>query len=105
MGKPKRNTGTIQSSAGIDHNKKEKIIRIWKEYTEELHKKDTKTYTEVQEKAYTKEPPVMKSEFRKALRGTARHKATGTDELQIELMKAAGKAAITALTTLCQQMW
>jgi hypothetical protein len=63
-------------------------------------KKDTKTYTEVQEKAYTQEPSVMKSEVRKALREIAGNKATGVDELPIELIKA----ALTALTALCQQI-
>jgi hypothetical protein len=67
MGKPKINTGTIQSRAGIDYIEKDKIIKRWKEYTEELHKKDTKTYTEVREKAYTQETSVMKSEVRKAV--------------------------------------
>jgi hypothetical protein len=62
MGKPQLNTGTIQSRAGIDYTEKDKIIRRWKEYTEELYKKDKKTYTEVREKAHTHEPSVMKSE-------------------------------------------
>jgi len=31
--------------------------------------------------------------------------ATGVDELPIELINAAGEAAITALTSLCQQIW
>jgi hypothetical protein len=47
----------------------------------------------------------MKSEVRKALRGIPGNKATGVDELPIELIKAAGESAITALTTLCQQIW
>jgi len=50
-----------------------------------------------QEKAYTQEPLVMKSEVRKALGGITGNKATGVDELPIELIKA----AITALTPLC----
>jgi hypothetical protein len=49
-GNPKINTGSIQSRAGIDYIEKDKIIRRWKEYTEELYKKDTKTNTEVHEK-------------------------------------------------------
>jgi lipocalin len=53
MGKPKINTDSIQSRAGIDYIEKDKIIRRWKEYTEELYKKDAKTYTEVQDKVYT----------------------------------------------------
>jgi hypothetical protein len=80
---------------------KDKIIRRWKEYTEELYKKDTKTYTEVQDKAYTQELLVMKSEVHKALWEIAGNKATGVDKLPIELIKA----AITALTALCQQIW
>jgi len=66
-GKQKINTGMIQSRAGRDYTEKDKIIIRWKEYTEELYKKDTKTYTEVQEKAYTQEPSVMKSKVQKAL--------------------------------------
>ena len=59
-------------------------------------------YTDVQEKAYTQEPSVMKSEVRKALREITGNEATGVDELPIELIKAAGE---TALTALCQQIW
>jgi hypothetical protein len=44
----------------------------------------------------------MKSEVRKVLREIAGNKATGVDELPVELIKAAGEAAIT---TLCQQIW
>jgi hypothetical protein len=47
----------------------------------------------------------MKSEVRRALREITGNKATGVDELPIELIKAAGEAAITALTALCQQIW
>jgi hypothetical protein len=47
----------------------------------------------------------MKSEVREALREINRNKATGVDELPIELIKAAGEAAITSLRALCQQIW
>jgi len=47
----------------------------------------------------------MKSEVRKSLWETAGNKTTGIDELPTELIKAAGKAVITALTALCQQIW
>jgi len=76
-----------------------------KEYTEELYKKDPSISIEFQEKAYTQEPLVMKSEVRKALQEITGNTANGVDELPIELIKAAGEAAITALTTLCQQIW
>jgi hypothetical protein len=43
----------------------------------------------------------MKSEVRKALREITGNKATGVDELPMELIKAAGEAAIMALTAVC----
>jgi hypothetical protein len=48
---------------------------------------------------------VMKCKVRKALREITGNKATGADELPTELIKAAGEAAITVLTALCQQIW
>jgi len=43
----------------------------------------------------------MKSEMRKALREITGNRATGIDELPLELIKAAGEAVIIALTALC----
>jgi hypothetical protein len=45
---------------------------------------------EFQEKTYTQKPLVMKSEVRKALQEITGNKATGIDELPIELIKSAG---------------
>jgi len=56
-----------KSRAGTDYIEKDKIIRRWKECTEDLYKKDPNTSLDIQEKAYTQEPLVMKSEVRKAL--------------------------------------
>ena len=66
-GKPKRNTGMLKSRTGIDYIEKDKIIRKWKEYTEELYKNDANTSMHFQDQAYTQEPMVMKCEVRKAL--------------------------------------
>jgi hypothetical protein len=66
-GKPKINTGTLKSRTGIDYIEKDKIIRRWKEYAEELYKNDANTSMHFQDKAYTQEPMVMKCEVRKAL--------------------------------------
>jgi hypothetical protein len=63
------NTGTIKSRAGVDYIEKDNIVRRWKEDTEELYNKDLNTSIEFQEKAYTQEPLVMKSEVRKAVSG------------------------------------
>ena len=89
----------------MEYIEKDNIIRRWKEYTEELYKRDPNVSIEFQEKTYTQEPLVMESEVRKALQEIAGNKATGVDELPIELIKAAGETAITVLTALCQQIW
>ena len=101
-GKPKIHTGSLKSRAGIHYIEKDKIIRRWKEYTEDLYKMDPNTSVDFQEKAHAQEPLVMKSKVRKARRGITGNKAGGVDELPIEQIKAAGEAAITAL---CQQIW
>jgi lipocalin len=67
-GKPKINAGMIQSRAGIDYIERDKIIRRWKEYKEELYKEDPNTSIMLKEKTYTQEPLVIRSEVRKALR-------------------------------------
>jgi hypothetical protein len=57
----------LKSRTGIDYIEKDKIIRRWKEYTEELYKKDPNTSMHFQDQAYTEEPMVRKYEVRKAL--------------------------------------
>jgi hypothetical protein len=56
-----------KSRAGTDYIEKDKIIRRWKECTKGLYKKDQNTSLDIQEKAYTQEPLVMKSEVTEAL--------------------------------------
>jgi hypothetical protein len=104
-GKPKINTGTLKSRTEKDYIEKDKIIRRWKEYTEDLYKKDQNTSVHFQDQTYTQKPMVMKCELRKALREITGNKATGADELPVELIKAAGEAVITVLTALCLQIW
>jgi hypothetical protein len=47
----------------------------------------------------------MKSKVQRALREVTGNKATVIDKLPIEIIKAAGEAAVIALTTLCQLIW
>jgi hypothetical protein len=89
----------------VEYIEKDNILRRWKEYTEELYQRDPKVSIVFQEKTCTQEPVVTESEVRKALQEITGNKATGVDELPIELIKAAGEPAITALTALCQQIW
>jgi hypothetical protein len=103
-GKPKTNIGAIISKTGVEPVEKGNIIKRWKEYAEELYKGDTNATIPFQEITYHQEPLVMEGEVRKALQGIAGRKAMGVDNLPIEMIKAAGEPAITALTALCQQI-
>jgi len=67
-GKPKINTGMLKSRTWKDYIEKDKIIRRWKEYTEDLYKGDLNTYMHFQEQTHTQEPVVMKCKVRKSLR-------------------------------------
>jgi len=95
-GKPKINTDSLKSRAGIDYIEKDKIIRRWKEYTEDLYKKDPNTSIDFQEKAYTQEPLVMKSEVRKALR-----EISGNKVLPIQPIHCFGKLSFGNVGVLC----
>ena len=88
----------------MEHIEKGNIIKRWKEYAEELYKRDTSATIPFQEITYHQEPLVMESEVRKALQGLVGRKAMGVDNLPIELIKAVGEPAITALTGLCQHI-
>jgi hypothetical protein len=48
---------------------------------------------------------VMKGEVQRALWELTGNKTSVVDELSIELIKAAGEAAVTVLTALCQLIW
>jgi hypothetical protein len=87
MGKPKLQIGMIQSTTGTDQIENDKIIERWKEYTEELFKKDERTHTDFHERPYKQQPSVLQIEVRKALKDIAGRKATGVDQLSIELIR------------------
>jgi hypothetical protein len=58
----KINIGTLKSRTGKDYIENDKIIRRWKEYTEDLYKTDPNASMHFQDQTYTQEPMVMKCE-------------------------------------------
>ena len=78
----------------------------WKEYTEELYKKDSRVMEEQNKtEAYEKEPAILEGEVEWAIRQLKDNKAPGTDGIHIEMIKAGGDEMIKKITLLCNRIW
>ena len=72
----------------------------WQEYTEELYKKD------LHDGVITHlEPDILECEVKWALESITTHKASGGDEVPVELFQILKDDAVKVLHSICQQMW
>ena len=76
----------------------------WKEYMEELYKKDLNELDYYDGVVSHLEPNILECEVKWALRSTAVNKASGCDEIPAELLKSLKEEAIKVLHSLCQQI-
>ena len=76
----------------------------WKEYMEELYKKDLNEPDYHDGVISHPEPDILECEVKWALRSTAVNKASGCDEIPAELLKSLKEEAIKVLHSLCQQI-
>ena len=83
----------------------EEIKKRWKEYTEELYKKDLNEPDYYDGVIIHPEPDILECEIKWALRSAAVNKASGCDEISAELFKPLKEGAIKVLHSLCQQIW
>ena len=105
-GKCSANIDGIKDKSGTLLTEDDDIKDRWRQYTEELYERD-KEMTEVYvvDEECELEPCIMRDEVRHALKSLANDKAPGCDDIPIELLKAAGEEAITAITELCNKIW
>ena len=78
------------------------IKKRWKEYTEELYKKDP---NEPHGMVHHAEPDIQESEVKRALGSPAAIKASACTGILLELGKTLKKGAIKVLYSICQQIW
>ena len=72
--------GAIKDIDGSDLVETEEIKKRWKEYMEELYKKDLNEPDYCDDVVSQPEPDILEWEVKRALRSTAANKASGCDE-------------------------
>ena len=82
----------------------EEIKKRWKEYTEELYKKDLNEQDYCDDVVSYPEPDILECEVKWTLRSTAVNKVSVYDEIPTKLFKSLKDDAIKVLHSLCQQI-
>ena len=95
--------GTIKDRNGMDLTKAKDIKKRWKEYTEELFKKELNDWDNHDAVITHLEPDILEREVKWALGSVTTNKASGSDEVLIELFQVLKYDAVKVLHSICQQ--
>ena len=80
-------------------------IKRWKEYTEELYKKDLPDPDNHDGVITHLEPDIMECKVKWALGSIAINTASGGDGIPVELLQILKDDAVKVLYSICQQIW
>ena len=83
----------------------EDIKKRWQEYTEELYKKDLHDPDYHNGVITHLEPNILECEVKWALERITTNKASGGDEIPVELFQILKDNPVKVLHSICQQMW
>ena len=97
--------GTIKDRNGWDLVETEEIKKRWKEYTEELYKKDLNEPDNCDGMVSHPEPDILKCGVRWALGSITVNKTSGCNGISVELFKTLKDDAVRVLHSICQQIW
>ena len=97
--------GSIKDRNGMDLTEAEDIKKRWQEYTKELYKKDFHDPDNHHGVITHLEPDILKCEDKWALESITTNKATGGDEIPVELFEVLKDDAVKVLHSICQQIW
>ena len=90
--------GSIKDRNGRDLTEAEDIKKRWREYTEELYKKDLHDPEGV---ITHLEPDILECEVKWALESITTHKANGGDGIPVELFQTLKDDAVKVLHSVC----
>ena len=82
----------------------EDIKKRWQEYAEELYKKDLHD-PDNHDGVTHLEPDILECKVKWALGGITAYKASGGDEISVELFQILKDDAVKVLYSICQQIW
>ena len=95
--------GTIKDRNGIDLTEAEDIKKRWQEYTEELYKKDVHDLDNHDRVIINLEPDILECEVKWALESITMNKASGGDEIPIELFQSLKDDAMKVLHSIASK--
>ena len=95
---------TIKGKNGMDLTETEDIKR-WKEYTEELYKKDLHDLDNHNGVITHLQPDILQCEVKWASGSITRNKASGGDGIPAELFQILKDDTVKVLHSICQQIW
>ena len=96
--------GTIKDTNGRDLTEAEDIKKRWQEYTE-LYKKDLHDPDNHDGVITHLEPDILECEVKWALGSITTKKASGDDEIPVELFQILRDVAVKVLHSVCQHIW
>ena len=93
--------GSIKVRNGRDLTEAEHIKKRWQEYTEELYKKDLHNPDSHNGFITHLEPDILKCEVKGALGSITTNKASGGNEIPVELLQILKDEAFKVLHSIC----
>jgi len=97
--------GTVKERNGMNVTEAADIKKRWQEYTEELFKKDLHDVDNHDGVITLLEPDILECEVKWALGSITTNKASGGDEILIELFQILKDDVVNVLHSVCQQIW
>ena len=97
--------GLIKDRNSMDWTEAEDIKKRWREYTEELHKKDLHDPDNHDGVITHLEPDILEFEVKWTLGSITMNKASGRDGIPVELFQILKDDAVKVLHSICQQIW
>ena len=89
----------------MDLTQAEDIKKRWQEYTEELYKKDLHDSDNHNGMITPLEPDTLECVAKWALGSITMNKASGGDDIPVELFQILKDDAVKVLHSICQQIW
>ena len=97
--------GSIKDRNSTDLTEAEDIKKRWREYTEELHRKDLHDPDNHDGVITHLEPDILECEVKWALESITTNKASGGDGIPVELFQNLKDDAMKVLHSICQHVW